>query len=395
MNKSINTKNKKSVSDILKDNKLRILVIGVSLALFIFLYIYANNILPSGFDIIEEESLFVKGTVVEVLEDNTMVDENYEGLVRGSQELEIEITSGTEKGNIYQLTNYIGDLYQTYSEVGTKLILKKFVRQDGTVDYGIYSYDRSGFLITAILIFVVILSIIGGRKGIRAVVALAFTLFCVFMILLPGVYYGSNVLLTTMLIILLTTVFSFAVIDGVNIKTICATTGTLIGVLVAGLFTIISEKVAHVSGLTSTEAEELLLTGRQYGLEIRHLFTAGILISAMGAVMDVAMSISSAIHEMFDIDNSLTARKLFTSGMNIGKDAMGTMANTLILAFAGSSLTLVVLLYSYNIPFIRLVNTDFVVMEVIQGIAGSLGIIIAVPAVAMIGSVTHIKFRKK
>ncbi len=395
MNKSINTKNKKSVSDILKDNKLRILVIGVSLALFIFLYIYANNILPSGFDIIEEESLFVKGTVVEVLEDNTMVDENYEGLVRGSQELEIEITSGTEKGNIYQLTNYIGDLYQTYSEVGTKLILKKFVRQDGTVDYGIYSYDRSTFLIVAILIFIVILSVIGGRKGIRAVIALAFTLFCVFMILLPGVYYGSNVLLTTMLIILLTTVFSFAVIDGVNIKTICATTGTLIGVLVAGLFTIISEKVAHVSGLTSTEAEELLLTGRQYGLEIRHLFTAGILISAMGAVMDVAMSISSAIHEMFDIDNSLTARKLFTSGMNIGKDAMGTMANTLILAFAGSSLTLVVLLYSYNIPFIRLVNTDFVVMEVIQGIAGSLGIIIAVPAVAMIGSVTHIKFRKK
>lgn len=102
--------------------------------------------------------------------------------------------------------------------------------------------------------------------------------------------------------------------------------------------------------------------------------------------MDVAMSIASAVHELHEVNSELSAMELFRSGMNIGRDAMGTMANTLILAFAGSSFTLLLLIYYFNIPFTQLINTDLVAREVIQGISGSIGIVLTVPIVAFLAA---------
>lgn len=102
--------------------------------------------------------------------------------------------------------------------------------------------------------------------------------------------------------------------------------------------------------------------------------------------MDVAMSISSAIFEMNSINNKVTFKELFTSAMNIGKDIIGTMTNTLILAFAGGSLSVLILIYSSSMPYNKLINLDVLGIEVIQGLAGSIGIVLAVPITALIGS---------
>ena len=127
-------------------------------------------------------------------------------------------------------------------------------------------------------------------------------------------------------------------------------------------------------------------------LKIKDLFLCGILIAWYGAVMDVAMSIASSIAELhISKSNNWTRWELFRSGMNIGKDAMGTMSNTLILAFAGNSLNMMVMIYSYGIGFQQLMNTDFIAIEVIRSIAGSIGIICTVPFVAFIAATVFAK----
>ena len=102
--------------------------------------------------------------------------------------------------------------------------------------------------------------------------------------------------------------------------------------------------------------------------------------------MDVAISISSSIFEIYSVDNNIEFNKLFKKAMNIGKDIIGTMTNTLILAFAGGSLSLLILIYSSNMPYNKLINLDILGIEIIQGISGSIGIVLAVPITAIIAS---------
>ncbi len=154
----------------------------------------------------------------------------------------------------------------------------------------------------------------------------------------------------------------------------------------AGILAYIVGKLAHISGLNMEEAESMLLVATDNGLKVRDLLVAGILISALGAVMDTGMSISSAIYELHTVNPTMKSFALFQSGMNIGKDAMGTMANTLILAFAGSSLNLVLMIFAYGIPFSQIINTDLIAIEIIRAITASIGIILSVPIVALIGS---------
>jgi uncharacterized membrane protein len=140
----------------------------------------------------------------------------------------------------------------------------------------------------------------------------------------------------------------------------------------------------HVSAYQMDEAEALLLARGDTGLKLEGLLLSGILISAEGAVMDTAMSVASAMAELKEKKPEIGLAELFRSGMHIGKDTTGTMANTLVLAFAGSSFNMMILIYSYQVSFLQLMNTDFVAVELVRSVAGSLGIILTVPCVAII-----------
>lgn len=154
----------------------------------------------------------------------------------------------------------------------------------------------------------------------------------------------------------------------------------------AGLFAALCGTISPLNGFNLTEAEELILRASDRGIRISGLFVSGILIASLGAVMDVAMSISSACWELREVDPALTRGALFRSGMNIGRDAMGTMANTLILAFAGSSLNVLILFQVYDYPMIQLFNADSIAVELIRGVGGSIGIILTVPLVAALSA---------
>lgn len=379
-----------------KENRkllLRWIIVGAILLLFVAVYVYVNKFLVEK-NVQHDNVEYVSGRVVQMLQDNTAKDETVEGMLRGSQEIIVEITSGKHKGEQYMTTNYLSALFNTDAQVGTKLVLMIATKSTGDLNVTVYGYNRANILYISIAVFALFLCIIGGRKGVMALLSLVFTLICVWKLMFPMMLYGVPVLFSAILVIVFTILLTFTLIDGVNTKTISAAIGTLAGVIIAGIFGIVVGELTHISGFQTNEAEELLLKATSHGMKIKNLFIAGILISALGAVMDVAMSISSAIHEIHMVDPKITAIKLFKSGMNIGRDAMGTMANTLILAFVGSSLTMLLLIYTYQVPFIQLVNTSLVAREVIQGIAGSIGIILTVPIVAGVSAFIESKYRK-
>ncbi|SCY49275.1 YibE/F family protein [Butyrivibrio sp. INlla14] len=369
-----------------KWDSTRIAAIIILVAIFVLSYFLIHFGLVQK-DENKSTSHFVRAKVVSLIINNTQADETTEGLRRGSQEVIVEVTSGQFRGKQYQTSNYMSMLFNINCKEGTRVIVRLDPRsEDDGYSAFIYSYDRTWILFGLFMIFALALIVIGRGKGAMSLLSLVFILISVVGILFPLIEYGFPAILVTILIVFYTTVFTFVLIDGINKKTISAALGTLSGVVIASVFAAIAGALSHISGFQTNEAEELLLIGTDHGMKLKGLFTAGILIASLGAVMDVAMSIASAIHELHEVNEKMTAIELFRSGMNIGRDAMGTMANTLILAFAGSSFTLLLLIYYYNISFTQLMNTDMVAREVIQGLSGSIGIVLTVPIVAILSA---------
>lgn len=365
---------------------VKILAGAVFVIFLVSTLLYANRDNPKNYKSAGDAPIrYVRAKVIEVLEDNTKVDKESEGLKRGSQSIKIKILSGEHKGDTQIIDNYLSLLYNIYAKEGTRLIVRIDTNESG-YNASVYNYDRSYLLIGLIALFGGLMGIIGGKKGLKSLLGLAFTIICAMYILIPLVTQGVPVLPLTVLIVVVTTIVCLILLDGINAKTISAMVGTIAGVLIAGALAYIVGRIVHVSGLNMEEAETLLLVATDGGLKIRDLFVAGILISALGAILDTAMNIASAIYELHDVNPTMTSGALLRSGMNIGKDAMGTMANTLILAFAGSSLNLVLLIYTYGIPFIQIFNNDLIAMEIVRAMAASIGIILTVPIVAWVGS---------
>lgn len=335
------------------------------------------------------------GRVLRVVEDHKTVDEEMDGIWRGSMTLEVEILTGRYKGDTAIVENYFSSLYNVRVAEGDKISIRIDTTGEDEYQVSVYNYYRVPQMIGCIVAFVLLLVLIGGKKGAKSVAGLAFTVVCILWILLPLALKGYSPLAVTILLILVCNFVSFFLIDGISTKTVVAAIGSMLGVLAGAVFALIAQNAMSITTYQMDEAETLLLITSTTELKIRDLFLCGILISCMGAVMDVAMSICSAVAEIHQVDRSLGMAKLFASGMNIGRDAMGTMANTLILAVAGISLNMMLMIYSYDVSFQQLMNTDFVAIEIIQCIAGSVGIVCTVPLVALLSAAVFGKKTKK
>ena len=177
-------------------------------------------------------------------------------------------------------------------------------------------------------------------------------------------------------------------IGGPTKKTCAATLGTLAGVVLAGLSAWCFSKASGISGYNVSDIETLMTLWNTNRIQVGGLLFSGLLISCLGAVMDVAMSISSAIDEIYKQNTSLSSqRNLFKAGMRVGRDMMGTDSNTLILAFAGSSVSTLLLDYAYDLPYQQIINSNNIGIAIMQGLAGSFGIVLSVPLTVLICAV--------
>ena len=325
---------------------------------------------------------FEKGKVTEILQDN--LDTN--GTRVGEQKVRVKMLTGARKGEELDITSSSGYLFGAACKIGMKVIVMQSVAGETTIA-SVYTQDREWVIYIFALLYLLALCIIGGKQGIKGCLGLVFTFFCVIFVYLPLVYLRFSPFWAAVFICFLTTLVTMYLIGGPTKKTCAATLGTLAGVVLAGLSAWCFSKASCISGYNVSDIETLMTLWNTNRIQVGGLLFSGLLISCLGATMDVAMSISSAIDEIYKQNASLSRKELFKAGMRVGRDMMGTDSNTLILAFAGSSVSTLLLDYAYDLPYQQIINSNNIGIAIMQGLAGSFGIVLSVPLTVLICAV--------
>ena len=309
--------------------------------------------------------------------------------LKGYQKLVVKMISGNEKGNEITLENYVTLVHNVVAKKGSHVIVCADRPENAEAYYTIYNYDRSSEVGIILVLFILLIVLIGSVKGIRSTIGLGFTLAMVICYMLPALYEGKEAFLTVMITIVAASFVSCFCISGFEKKTLCNMLSTSLGTMTAGVLYQILAGMMHMNGGTMAEAESLQLISQSTGMTLKGVMFAGIMVGALGAVMDVAVSMGAALWEMKEVRPDLRPGELFLSGMNIGKDMIGTMTNTLILAFAGGCLPTLLIFISYGVQYHQLVSSNFLALELVQGVAGSAAVILTVPLSAGICSVAY------
>ena len=327
-------------------------------------------------------SEFEKATVDEVISSEVSLSDA--GEMQGNQKVLLTIASGQYAGQQVEATSPYSNNSGAFCSPGLKVIALVNQGQDGSLVATVYNYDRGIVLWALVGLFLVLLCVVGGRSGTLSALGLAFTFACIFFLYLPMVYSGVSPFWTAVLVVVLVTVVGMYLIGGWSAKTLCSIVATVVGVLVAGLVANVFGSLGHISGLNVSEIETLAHVGQNSELDVSGLLFSGILISSLGAVMDISMSVTSHECELNAVNPALSMRELFKSGMAVGRDMMGTMTHTLILAFAGGAINTIVIIYAYAMPYFEYWNEYAIGIEILRGLSGSIGIIVSVPCAALI-----------
>lgn len=300
------------------------------------------------------------------------------------QTADIRITNGEHKGNSILVDNMLtgNPYYDIKLKKGVKVILHVEEDESGELIYSIEDIQRSPILLCLSFLFCLLLVYVGRKKGLYSLVSIVMTCLLIINLLVPVILQGINPVLATILICLFATALTMFLVGGINKKSLSATIGCTLSLIIAGVFSILTVKFANLTGFSNEDSNFLFMVRPE--LNFLAITVSMMILATLGAVMDVAMSIASTINEIYDLNNNITTRELFVSGMNVGKDIIGTMANTLILVYLGSSLPL--LLLASNIDMQKFVNLNQVVTEISSALIGSITLVICVPITAFIAS---------
>ncbi|WP_195245519.1 YibE/F family protein [Clostridium celatum] len=366
-----------------KINKKNIIWIISIASLFIFLIIFNKTLSynkpedrPVGIE-------YAKAEVINIISEELEPDPDFPYINIGKQNLELKIISGERKDEIVSVNNFIGRVDNKPAKVGTKYIISSY---DNFITTVIVNYSRETAIYTLVFIFMLIVIFIGGLKGIKSIFSLGVTMVCVIFLFIPLIIRGINPIIASIVIVILSTGVTMLSLNGFSKKTVVACLSCILCTAIAGVLAYLFGVITNISSFNTNEAQDLLFVAQNTSLRVKELLFAGIIIASLGAIMDTTMSITSSIFEMNEINNKLTSSQLFKSGMNIGRDVMGTMTNTLILAFTGSSINIVVIYFMYNLPYMQLINIDVIVIEIIQGLAGGIALVLSIPIAAFASS---------
>jgi len=233
------------------------------------------------------------------------------------------------------------------------------------------------------IIFLILAVFLGRLKGLNGIISLAFSCVAVFMIFIPAVLSGSNVYVVAIIVCIYVIVSTLLLVIGPNKKAMSAMLGCFGGVIAAMLIMLIMNATLNLTGLVDHEAAHLYHES-PFSLDMRALIFAGIIFGAVGAIMDVSMSIASALWELREAGGVRNFKTLVKSGIAIGQDTLGTMLNTLVLAYMGSSLALILLLVSRDTSMNELLNMEQIITEFLRALIGSFGMLLTIPLTAVI-----------
>lgn len=310
------------------------------------------------------------------------------------QEVTVEITEGDYIGEEFT-TEYVlsydidGKILAYELEVGDQVSVQIIEDANGTTTATVLDVVRAPYIAWMAILFLGIVVLIGGKKGVKAILGLIFTILLIYFIMVKGIFKGDHAIKNSIITSILVIVGTFIIIgDGINKKILTAAIGTFGGVISAGVVALIFNNLAKLTG-AGEDAIQLSINMTEINFNFRQLLFAGIIVSALGACMDVGMSIASSLDEIKLKNPDITWQELLKSGMNIGRDVIGTMTNTLILAYVGGSLNLILLFMACNMNLFEILNKETIAEQIISAIAGSIGVVCTVPITSFVYSILN------
>ncbi len=362
--------------------------------LLILIVLSALFFLPTGFE--RGNNAYGTQAKAEILEvDNSGVYSV--GLIKhGTQVCKVKIASGQFKGVTASAYNeLIGKLEMDKIFVPGDRALVGIDINDNKIQFvTLVDHYRINLEIVLFGAFILLLIVFAGWTGVRAILSFAFTLMMIWKILIPFFLKGYNPVILSLLVVAAMTTVSILLVSGFSPKSYVAILGSLSGSLLTCILAVIFGKSFKVHGAVLHFSESLLYSGYQ-NLSLTDIFIAGIFIASAGALMDLAMDISAAVYEVVEKKPSITAREAIKSGLTIGRTVLGTMTTTLLLAYSGGYVALLMVFMSLDTPIVNILNLKYVSGEILNTIVGSFGLVAVAPFTAVLAGIFFTGTRSK
>ena len=342
-------------------------------------------ILPTGYQEIYREAEQCVAKVIQT-DESKIIDT---GLVRsGEQRCQLEIVSGKFKGRTAEGVNMLnGSLEQDkLFREGDRAQVVVSYNADEILMVTMIDHDRIPMELVMGAIFILFLILFAGRTGVRAVLSFFLTVLAIWKLLVPLYLKGYIPIWTGLVFTLLLSVLIIALVYGFDRRCISAVSGTFLGILVTCLLGSLFTDLFQIHGAVMSSSESLLYAGYQ-DLNLTRIFMASIFIGASGALMDLSVDITSAVHEVVEKRPDIGWKEAVRSGMNVGRSAMGTMTTTLLLAYSGGYIALLMVFMAQGTPLVNILNYKHVAAEMVHTVIGSFGLVTVAPFTALCAGV--------
>ncbi|MBN2898315.1 MAG: YibE/F family protein, partial [Clostridia bacterium] len=306
----------------------------------------------------------------------------------GFQSVELQLLNKGYKGMVMSATNQLNGQVD-YDEIyvaGDRIIVALQLKQGQIIKVRTVDFYRQTWLAWLFLFFVVVLLIYAKIIGLKALLSFVLSLFVLWEVLVKGLLAGQEPLLLTGMTVVLLSAGIIFLVTGISRRGMAAFLGTLVGLMVTLLFTILFGLKMRLLGLTQPYVQTLFISG-YHNLNFREIFYSAIILGASGAAMDIAVDISASIHEIKVQNPDIATKVLIQSGFNVGRQVIGTMATTLLLAYSGSYLTLLMMFVAKDTSLVRMLNLKLVSGEIMRTVIGSIGLVLVAPSTALFAGV--------
>lgn len=353
--------------------------------LSIFLFIFSNR---QTFAQQEEISTkYYEGKIIEVIEEKQLEFPEQQ-LTQTYQKLKVEITKGERKGEIVEIEN--GTIPQSHSntyEKGNRVLISSQPDMEGNEVFYITDFIRSNTLSTLFIMFIIPALIVGGKKGFFSLISMALSFIIIFIFLLPQINTGKDPIIIAIIASLVIIPITFYLSHGFEKKTTISILGTLIALTITGILSIIFVNLTKLTGGALEEALFLQGTNGQ-SFNLRGLLLAGIIIGTLGIMDDITISQTSIVYQLHDLKKDIPIKELFSRSMQLGKDHIASMINTLILVYTGAAMPLLLLFLNESRTFGEIISLEPVATEIVRTLVGSIGLILAVPITTYLACLT-------
>lgn len=322
------------------------------------------------------ENIRYKGVITQIL------TEGHPDYGTEYQELIVELTNGQ---TITVINNPQMSARAIAYKRGDKVIVQEFsMGQDNTKTYMITDFQRIGYISFLFILFALIALIVGKKHGLYSLLGMAFSFFVIFKFVLPYIITGNNPVIVTVIASLFIIPVTFYLSHGVNKKTHIAIASTIVTLLITAVLTSVSVKLAGLTGYASEEAMFLQIAKQH--INMKGILLAGIIIGFLGVLDDVTVSQASIVTQLKKSKRHYSPRELYHDAMNVGRDHITSMINTLVLVYSGASMPLLLLFINNPQPLLEVINMELIADEIIRTLVGSIGLILAVPLSTFIAS---------